>query len=294
MKRNVLVSLSFISVAMIFFVCRGSAQSVPDKFALTLLAPDLIFKPGLKILLTPDKWGAQISPDKKKLVFTRSFSGTNEVWVSDIDGTNLRQLTALGGPHAGSPRWSPDGKWIAFDTDAGIRGKVFIVSVNGGPAQEIAPDRDSENLVPNWSRDGKWVYFASQRSGEWQVWKAPLTAGVPVQVTHRGGFFAAESPDGKFVYYSKHRYPSPDVWRVSARGDAEEAVSPLIRPNTWADWSVMAAGIYFVGRDKEAKPLLQYFDFESNSNQTVAQLANPSFFLSVSSDALLAVCASKN
>jgi dipeptidyl aminopeptidase/acylaminoacyl peptidase len=294
MKRNALLSLSFISVATIFFACRGAAQSVPDKFALALLAPDMISKPDLKILLTPDKWGAQISPDNKRLVFTRSFSGTNEVWISDIDGTNLLQLTALGGPHAGSPRWAPDGKWIAFDADAATRGKVFIVSINGGPAREIAPDRDSQNLVPNWSRDGKWVYFASDRSGEWQVWKAPLAGGGSVQVTHRGGFFATESPDGAYVYYSKHRYPSPGIWRVSGLEDTEEAVSPLIRPNTWADWSLEAAGIYFVVRDKEAKTLLQYFDFDSNSIQTVAQLANPSFFLSVSNDALLAVCASKN
>jgi hypothetical protein len=96
------------------------------------------------------------------------------------------------------------------------------------------------------------------------------------------------------VYYSKHRYPSPAIWRVAAQGETEEPVSLLIRPNTWADWSVVDAGIYFVGRDKEAKPVLQYFDFESNNTQRVAQLANASFFLSVSKDALLAVCDSRN
>lgn len=159
------------------------------------------FQTGLANLLAPDKWGAQISPGNKKLVFTRSFSGTNEVWISGVDGSNLLKLTSLDGPHAGSPRWSPDGKWIALAVDAGVQGRVFVVSAKGGPSREIAPDGNSQHLVPNWSRDSRWIYFASDQSGDWQVWKAPLDGGKPVQITHLGGFAASESPDGAYGYY---------------------------------------------------------------------------------------------
>jgi Tol biopolymer transport system component len=292
MVRRIRQGSSFLFVASIFPVCQVSAQSLPTTFAVRQLAPNHILKPDLQILLTPDQWGAQISPDNKKLVFTRSFSGTNEVWISDLDGSHLLKLTSMGGPHAGSPRWSPDGKWIAFDVDAAIQGKVFLVSVKGGPVREIAPDSNSQNLVPNWSRDGKWIYFASDRSGRWQVWKAPFSAGVPVPVTRQGGFAASESPDGSSVYYAKHRYPNPEVWRVPVGSDAEENVSPLVRPNTWADWSVTTDGIYFLGHAEDAGPALQFFDFETKGAQKVAELTHASFFLSVSNDARLAVCAS--
>jgi dipeptidyl aminopeptidase/acylaminoacyl peptidase len=252
-------------VACVIFIPEVSAQEVPDRFVLTSLGPDKVLKPGLQVLRTPDKWGAQISPDKKKLVFTRSFTGTNEVWVSNVDGNSLVKLTSLDGPAAGSPRWSPDGRWIAFDVDWYKRGKVFIVSANGGPSREIAADADGQNLVPNWSRDGKWIYFASDRSGDWQVWKAPLDGGRPEQVTHQGGFAASESPDGAYVYYSKHRYPDPGIWRISVTGDSEEIVSPLVRPMTWADWSLTAGGIYFVAAEKDGEAALHFFDFTSNS-----------------------------
>lgn len=292
MKRTTLLCL--LTFATCIIASQVLAQSVPDRFAVTSLAPDKVFKPNLQILLTQDKWGAQISPDKAKLVFTRSFSGTNEVWVSNVDGNNLVKLTSLDGPAAGSPRWSPDGRWIAFDVDWYKRGKVFIVSANGGPNREIAPDADGQNLVPNWSRDSKWLYFASDRSGDWQVWKAPLDRGKPEQVTHQGGFAASESPDGAYVYYSKHRYPHPGIWRISVSGGSEEIVSPLVRPMTWADWSLTVGGIYFIGADKDGEATLHFFDFASNSNQTVAELPNPSFFLSVSNDNRLVVCASEN
>jgi dipeptidyl aminopeptidase/acylaminoacyl peptidase len=293
MNRNAVLSLSLVVATNIFLGDQRSAQLAPDRFVLTRLADDKILRKDLQVLLTPDQWGGQISPDSKKLALTRSFSGTSEVWICDIDGSNLRKLTSLDGPQAGSPRWSPDGKWIAFDVNWENQGKIFIVSVQGGPAREVAPNSASPHLVPNWSRDGKWIYFASDASGKWQVWKAPVSAGEPVQITHQGGFAAAESPDGAFVYYSKHRYRNPEVWRVPTGGNNEEIVSPLVRPMTWADWSATAEGIYFVGLEG-TKPVLQYFDFKSPSIVKAAELANPSFYLSLSTDVRLVVCAGKN
>ena len=50
------------------------------------------------------------SPDGKKIAFASSRSGSSEIWVSDVDGSNPAQLTAFGAPHNGSPCWSPDGQ----------------------------------------------------------------------------------------------------------------------------------------------------------------------------------------
>lgn len=115
-----------------------------------------------------------------------------------------------------------------------------------------------------------------------------------MQITHLGGFAASESPDSAYGYYSKHSYPNRYIWRIPVDGNSEEIVSPLVHPMTWADWSVTTGGIYFIAPDKDAKAALQYFNLASDNNQIVAELANPSFFLSVSNDVRLVVCASES
>ncbi len=66
----------------------------------------------------PERWIAstqadaepQYSPDGKKIVFSSGRSGTQELWTADSNGGEPAQLTSLGGPLAGSPRWSPDSR----------------------------------------------------------------------------------------------------------------------------------------------------------------------------------------
>jgi Tol biopolymer transport system component len=86
--------------------------------------------------------------------------------------------------------------------------------------------------TPSWSRDGRWIYFASNRSGQWQVWKVPSSgeeAGSARQVTRGGGFGATESADGKYVYFSRRLSepldPQNAIWRVPVEGGTRRSSS---------------------------------------------------------------------
>jgi len=83
-----------------------------------------------------------------------------------------------------------------------IHFSIFIVDAQGGAPHQLTNEPSSEG-VPSWSRDGHWIYFASDRTGRYQVWKMASKGRPAVQVTHRGGFAAIESPNGRFVYYAK-------------------------------------------------------------------------------------------
>ena len=119
--------------------------------------------------------GPQISPDGKKLAFMSDRSGTMEIWVSDRDGSNPVQLTAVGG--AGTPRWSPDSQWVVFDASDRNGTKIYKIRLGSGAPVLMTRD-ESENRCPSWSRDGKWIYFASTRTNEYQVWKIPADGGA--------------------------------------------------------------------------------------------------------------------
>jgi Tol biopolymer transport system component/DNA-binding winged helix-turn-helix (wHTH) protein len=230
--------------------------------------------------------GQQLSPDGSKLVFQSDRTGGLDIWVSDRNGQNAIQLTAMG--TAGAPRWSPDGKEIAFDVGLGRDWQepraIFLVNVDGGTPRPLVQDSFSNN-VPSWSHDDDWIYFASNRTGDWQVWKIQKSGGSPVQVTKQGGFAAAESPDGKYLYYAKHNLVSPEIWRMPVAGGDEMPVFPGIRPLDWAAWTVIDNGILFVESGTDGAPTVSFYNFSEQSVKRLAVLdREPPFWVTGTSD----------
>lgn len=224
--------------------------------------------------------GPQFSPDGQKLAYMSDRSGTMEIWISNRDGSNPFQLTAVGG--AGTPRWSPDSQSIVFDANSLDGPKVLTINLRGGAPHVLTPDK-YEAEVPSWSRDGKWIYYASNRSGDLQVWKIPAGGGSPVQVTRQGGHAAIESLDGKFLYYAKNSQADPEIWQVPVDGGQETPLA-LVRPGTWASWQVVEGGILFVGPSLGHQAVLSFYDFAHQRTTTVAVLDRVPFWLGVTPD----------
>jgi Tol biopolymer transport system component len=224
--------------------------------------------------------GPQFSPDGKRLAYMSDRSGTMEIWVSNRDGGNPFQLTAVGG--AGTPRWSPDSQSVAFDVTTPNGSKIVTMNLHGGAPQTLTADA-FHNVCPSWSHDGKWIYFASPRSRDWQVWKMPATGGPPLQVTQHGGHAALESLDGKFAYYAKTPMAEPEIWRVPVDGGPETPL-PLVRPGTWANWQVVAGGILFVGPSLGHQAVLSFYDFARQRASTVEVLERAPFWLAATPD----------
>ena len=85
---------------------------------------------------------AQVSPDGTKVVYTirealmtddRS-EYVNQIWISDIDGSNSKQLTT-GDKNNSNPKWSPDNKSIAFTSSREGKNNVYILPIAGGEAE---------------------------------------------------------------------------------------------------------------------------------------------------------------
>lgn len=253
--------------------------------------------------------GPQFSPDSKRLAYMSDRTGTMEIWISNRDGSNGFQLSAVGG--AGTPRWSPDSQSVAFDVGTTSGSRIVAMNLHGGEPQMVTRDH---SVCPSWSRDGKWIYFASTRSGDWQVWKIPATGGDPIQVTHHGGHAALESHDGKYLYYAKNATAEPEIWRVPLAavskavakkvtaedaakaatvvgpGDdqtddgSEEKLMPLVRPGTWASWQVVEGGILFVGPSLGHQAVLSFYDFAKDRTTTISVLERTPFWLGATPD----------
>ena len=242
---------------------------------------------------------AQFSPDDEQVVFTSARSGGFEIWVADVEGGNLRQLTFLGKTGSvGSPRWSPDGRNIAFDylAEGDTGADILVVSASGGPTRRITTS-PSPDVRPSWSRDGRAIYFSSHRSGRWQVWKVPFDGEAqasPRQITRGGGYASLESMDGEHLYFSRRLSVPEDpvnaIWRIPVDGGNEEVVIASV-PSSDTNWDVAADGIYFVDRTEDSGApqqwVLRLFGFDGRVRELSRlryppRLAGPA--LSVSSD----------
>ncbi|MGE0884015.1 MAG: protein kinase [Blastocatellales bacterium] len=212
----------------------------------------------------------QISPDGARIVFVSTRTGSEELWVCDRNGGNLRQLTFFDGPPTGTPRWSPDGRWIAFDSRAGGSPDIYVISADGGAPRRLTSEITYE-ATPSWSGDGRWIYFASNRSGAENIWKMLAEGGAAAQLTHGGAFEGFESPDGKLFYFSK-RNPNDGFWSVPTAGGAEKPVPEFVGIRLGRSWGLLPQGIYFITREDALRPAIRFFSFATRRITTLAKV----------------------
>jgi TolB protein len=107
-----------------------------------------------------------VSPNGKRVAMILSKSGNPELYVCDIDGGNLKQLTK-GKESVSSPCWSPDGGTICFSSRASGLSALYTISASGGSPKRLFGG--SSPTEPDWSPDGKYVICTTQSRSGFQI-----------------------------------------------------------------------------------------------------------------------------
>jgi Tol biopolymer transport system component len=132
--------------------------------------------------------GAFFSPDGKKIVFRASRFATEEekteykenlknglvaptameIFVCNVDGSDLRQVTRLGKANW-APFYHPSGKKIIFSSNhKGTRGfefNLFMINEDGTGLEQITFDKVFDSFAM-FSLDGKKLIFSSNRNNQ--------------------------------------------------------------------------------------------------------------------------------
>ncbi len=219
------------------------------------------------IVSSADQESASISPDGRRIAFESDRSGAIEIWVCDVDGSNVLQLTSFG-VQTGTPRWSPDGGLIAFDSRFGGESNVYTVDPAGGVPAKLNIDV-SDNSMPSWSPDGKWIYFMQgDDTGEPSVWKVPSRGGHAVQLASPPASTPLASPDGQYVYFFRNK----KLWRMMPDGSSPEELKGMPELSfQGTEWFPSKAGIYFMSHEN-GKAKIELYDTKTQKISPVFSL----------------------
>ena len=127
--------------------------------------------PSLKLQVLAAGTSPVLSPDGRHIAFEgRGSTGGYHIWMMDINGGNLRELSHFGWDM--SPQWSPDSQKIIFQSygpknhldPRNLWGdprdfSIWVVDVNGKNAKQFTPRHSETDQYPSWSPDGQHVVW---------------------------------------------------------------------------------------------------------------------------------------
>ena len=92
-----------------------------------------------------------VSPGGDLIVFASDRSGNYDLWIVDVDGTHLRQLTTDPAAEM-DPVFSPDGKKVLFTSDRSGILELWLMDIETMKVNKLSPfgDKKIEIRSPSW------------------------------------------------------------------------------------------------------------------------------------------------
>ena len=127
--------------------------------------------------------------DATHIAFTSLREGNDEIYITDISGENLQNLTNH--PAGDSqPAFSPDGQWMAFVSDRSGTNRIYLMNRNHNELSPLTNHLMSiGDIDPAWSPDGQWIAFtfiqeqAGIQGSHYNIYKIDINGGNLQQLT---------------------------------------------------------------------------------------------------------------
>ena len=175
-----------------------------------------------------------------RIVFCSDRDGRYDIWVCDLDGSHLTQLTNNTAEDR-APVWSPDGSRIAFQRRwPGQDTEILVMNADGSDIHALTNDT-TDDEDPSWSFDGRALVFASRRTGNWEIFSmfadgsTPLNLTTTVTAEDDSPDCSSNSDDPQIAFVSD-RYGGNDILKMAPDGTGLTRLTNDSRPDYDPDW----------------------------------------------------------
>lgn len=177
---------------------------------------------------------ARPSPDGTLIAFDSDRDGERGVYISDVDGRNVRRVSGEG--FAAIPSWSPDGRTLAFvraESNAPDVWNLWTMTLATGETRRLTSYTEGQLWGGAWFPDGRRIAYTHDdqlvvfdlNDGEERAYPSPVK-GTPMRTP-------AVSPDAKRVVFQVQR---DGTWLLDLdRGITRKVMAdPSAEAYTWS------------------------------------------------------------
>ncbi len=184
-----------------------------------------------------------------RIAFVSNKTGQKEIYLVDVDGSNLTQLTRDHSISV-SPALSPDGRRLAYTGYQSGYADVYEIDLGSGSRQRIIK-YPGTNSGASYSPDANRFAVTLSKDGNPELYVTDSGGSSPRRLTTTPGVESSPSwsPDGREIIYSSDAGGSPLLFRISSSGGSPQPLRTGLSYNTEPNWSPDGKRVVFNSRD---------------------------------------------
>jgi TolB protein len=170
------------------------------------------------------------------LAFVSNHTGHKEIFTSDFDGSNVRQITKKNNI-TGFPSWSSDGRYLAFTSFISGPSRIFIHELSSGLEREVT--YSGVQIAPTWVPGRFEIAATLSMAGDQEIYLLTGAGKMIKRLTDSRGIDVegSWSPDGKKMAFVSNRSGTPQIYIKDFQNGKVRRLTFEGQYNTQPSWS---------------------------------------------------------
>jgi Tol biopolymer transport system component len=160
----------------------------------------------------------EISPDNQQIAYVFASEDGFEIFLVNLDGTNIRQLTATPRIRETFLSWSPI-NLLLFSAQVSDSSGIFLLDTQSETVTQLTSN-PSIDLSPDWSPDRSQIVFASDQSGRGSIYKMSASGSNLIELTQTNepNWRPKWSPDNSRIAFTSRRDGNSEIYVMNVDG----------------------------------------------------------------------------